>query len=130
MDRDTIHPAARETTKEEVQLPDASDRRHPPNRTAHEPVEHAPAARTDRESSATEIRLDRREHPRCESLVSPFEVEHELCLVTRRGEHLVQLQSRTPRCDDLPPVPEYGQGAYGLQVTDLEPPAEEPNVSL
>jgi len=89
VDRNAVKPVARVTTQKAAQLPCVSDRVHAPNRLAGERFEHAPAARTDRKSTATEVRLDRRERPRRESLVSPFEIEHELCLVTRRGEQLV-----------------------------------------
>ena len=103
---------------------------HAANRVARERVEHAPAAGTNRESTATEVRLDGREGESRESLVSSFEVEHELCLVGGRGEQLVQLQSRTPRRYDLPAIPQYGQRACRLQVTDLEPSAVEPDVGF
>ena len=97
---------------------------------ARERVEHAPATGTNRESTATEVPLDGREGESRESPVSSFEVEHELCLARGRGEQLVQLQSRTPRRRHLPAIPQYGQRASRLQVTDLEPSAVEPDVGF
>ena len=128
--RDAVELAARETTQEAAKLPLVSDRVHAANRVAHERVEHAPAAGANRESTATEVRLDGSEGEDRESLVSSFEVEHELCLVGRRGEQLVQLQSWPPRRYDLPAIPQYGQRACRLQVTDLEPSAVEPDVGF
>ena len=88
-----------------------------------------PAARADRESTATRYgSIAVFPASRCARLVP--EVEKELGLVTRCGEQLVELQSRAPARDDLPPIPEYGQGAYRLEVTDIEPSSVEgPNVA-
>jgi len=128
--RDAVEVAARETTQEAAKLPSVSDRVHAANRVARERVEHAPAAGTNRESMATEVRLDGREGESRESLVSSFEVEHELCLVGGRCEQFVQPQSRPPRRHNLPAIPQYGQRACRLQVTDLEPSAVEPDVGF
>ena len=128
--RDAVNPVARVTTQKAAKLPGVSDRVHTANRVAREHVEHAPAAGTNRESTATEVRLDGREGESRESLVSSFEVEHELRLVGGRGEQLVQLQSRPPRRYHLPAIPQYGQQARRLQVTDLEPSAVKPDVGF
>ena len=130
MDRHALDPFVGKVTKEPTQLPGVPDRVHAPYGMPREHVEHAPAARTDREPTATEVRLDRSDHLRRETLVSSLEVEHKLGVVTRCGKQLVELQSRTPWRDDLPPVPEYGQWPHSLQVTDLELRAEAPNVSF
>lgn len=42
----------------------------------------------------------------------------------------MQLQSRPPRRHDLPAIPQDGQRACRLQVTDLEPSAVEPDVGF
>ena len=130
MYRDAVNPVARVTTQKAAKLPGVSDRVHAAYRVTRERVEHAPAAGTDRESAATEVGLDGREGESRESLVSSLEVEHELCLVGGRGKQLVQLQSRPPRRHDVPAIPQYGQRAGRLQVTDLEPSAVEPDVGF
>ena len=89
--RDAVEVAACETTQEAAKLPGVSNRVHAANRVARERVEHAPAAGTNRESTATEVRLDGRKGESRESLVSSLEVEHELCLVRGRAQQIVQL---------------------------------------
>lgn len=100
------------------------------HRRSGEHVEQSPPTRAHGEASLVQVWLDGLEDAFGELHPGAFQVQDELGLGGRRGQQLDQVQSRAPRCSELPAIPQDRDRAGRLEMPDLEPASVEADVSF
>lgn len=130
VNRNTVEPLVGEAAKHLPELPRASHRVHAADRGTGEALEQHPAARTHCEPSLAEVGLDRVEDVCGQPDSRALQVHYELRLSGGRCQQGMQLELGPPPRAKLPAIPEEGNRAGCLQVSDLEPAPVQADVSF
>lgn len=130
VDRHSVEAIPGEAIEQRSHLAAAPHGCDPTDGEVDEDVEHPPVAGADREPPSGEGALDLGTYEAGKLEAPPFQVEHQLGLVSGRREQLREDEVSASRRSELPAVPVEGQGPDGLEVADLGAPAEQPDVSL
>ena len=130
MNRDSVDPPTSGLPEESTQLTHAPHRMHAPYGDIREWLEQPPVASADGEAARAEVRLQGLEHELGKAEPPTLQVQHELRLLRRRSEQLVQQKTGPPGSGDRPAIPEDRERPDGLQMADLEPAAKETDVGF
>lgn len=130
MNRDSVDPPTSALPEEPAQLTHAPDRMHAPYGDVREWLQQPPVASADGEAPRAEVRLQGLQHESGEAEPPTLQVQHELRLLRRCREQLVQQETGPPGGGDRPAIPEDRERPDGLQMADLEPAAKETDVGL
>lgn len=130
MNRDSVQPTARVAAQQPLELPRVPHRVDAANGARGERLEQPPATRAHGEPAPAQVWPDGVEDTLGKAQPRSLQIQHELRRGGSRGEQLVQVQPRAPRRLELPAIPKDRQRPDRLQVADLEPAAEETDVSF